>query len=145
MTKAKVKVIGWPPYGAEAFKPRFQIREEYDVVDIKDGMAAILDDHNQVAYIGLDLLEFIELADHKIVSLEQFLKDNPEKSPEAKKAKIEAAQRKAAQEAKEAATAADRAALDAEKAERDRIAKVTASGPNPQTPEPEKENGNAPE
>lgn len=132
MIKAKVKIIGWPPYGAEAFKPRFQIRGEYDVIDIKDGMAAILDDHNQVAYIGLDLLEFIELVDHKIISLDQFMKENPEKTPEAKKAKAESEQRKAAQDAKEAAIAADRARLDAANEEQARVEKAVKDGNAPE-------------
>lgn len=132
MIKAKVKIIGWPPYGAEAFKPRFQIRGEYDVIDIKDGMAAILDDHNQVAYIGLDLLEFIELVDRKIISLEQFMKENPEKTPEAKKAKADSEQRKAAQDAKEAAIAADRARLDEANAEQARVEKAVKDGHAPE-------------
>lgn len=146
MIKAKVKIIGWPPYGAEAFKPRFQIRGEYDVVFIKDGMAAILDDHNQVAYIGLDLLEFIELADHKIISLDQFMKENPEKTPEAKKKKFEDDQRKAAQEVKDAEAAQAKTSTDAANAEQARVNKVVAD--RAAAPAPSKEaapNDSAPE
>lgn len=148
MVKAKVKIVGWPPYGAEAFKPRFQIRGEYDVVFIKDGMAAILDDHNQVAYIGLELLEFIELADHKIISLDQFLKENPDKTPEAKKKKLEDDQRKAAQDVKDAAANADKIAANAAAAEQARVDKVLADRNAPSAPAPAKEepkNDSAPE
>ena len=143
MVKAKVKIVGWPPYGAEAFKPRFQIRGEYDVVFIKDGMAAILDDHNQVAYIGLDLLEFIELADHKIISLDQFLKENPDKTPEAKKKKLEDDQRKAAQDA---AANADKIAANAAAAEQARVDKVIADRNAASAPAKEEpKNDSAPE
>jgi len=96
MIKAKVKIVGWPAFGAEALKPRFQIRGEYDLIDIQGGLAAILDDHNQIAYMGLDLLEFVEVQGQRLLSLDDFLKKNPGKSPEAQKKMVEEEQRKAA-------------------------------------------------
>lgn len=97
MIKGKVKIIAWP-YGTGSIKPRFAIRGEYPVVEVGSGAVAVLDDHNQVIWMSLDLLSFTEINGVKIPDLEQFLKENPEKSPEARAKAIKDAEDKKAQE-----------------------------------------------
>ncbi len=81
MIKAKVKILAWPAYGSESIKPRFSIRGEYQVVQIVDQSAAVLDDHNQIYWIDIGLLSFTEIDGVKIDDLEEYLKKNPEKDP----------------------------------------------------------------
>lgn len=98
MIKGKVKIIAWP-YGTGSIKPRFAIREEYPVVEVGQGAVAVLDDHNQVIWMSLDLLSFTEINGEKIPDLTEFLKANPEKSPEARAKATADAEAKKAQDA----------------------------------------------
>lgn len=120
MIKGKVKIVSWPPVGAENVKPRFKIRGEYPVIEIGIGTAAILDDHNQVMWMNLEMLSFTEIGGEKLDTLSEFTEKNPEKSPEAveKAANQQKADAEAA--ARDAAAKAEREAEEARKAEQDR-------------------------
>lgn len=81
MIKAKVKILAWPSYGSESVKPRFSIRGEYQVIQIVGQAAAVLDDHNQIYWLDLGLLSFVEIDGQRIDELDDFLKKNPDKDP----------------------------------------------------------------
>lgn len=107
MIKGKVQIVSLPPVGAEHIKPRFKIRDEYDIVEIGLGAMAILDDHNQIIWMNLEYLCVVQVGDVRIPTLEEFLKANPEKHPEARAKAAKDAADKAKREANEAALKAD--------------------------------------
>lgn len=136
MVKGKVKIVSWPPVGAESVKPRFKIRGEYPVIEIGIGTAAVLDDHNQVIWMNLEMLSFIEIGGEKIQSLSEFLEANPDKSPEAKEKAERQKQANTDAETRAASEKAEREAKSAAQAEETR-AKAVADENKRKAPEPE--------
>lgn len=136
MVKGKVKIVSWPPVGAENVKPRFKIRGEYPVIEIGVGTAAVLDDHNQVIWLNLEMLSFTEIGGEKLADLNEYLQKNPEKSPEAVDKAANKQKIDADAAANEAAAKAEREAKSAAQAEEAR-AKAAADENKRKAPEPE--------